>query len=129
MKKIVVSYCLVAFVSAVLVSPATALPPFSAAWKVKYVEGNADQKFLAAVETAKCNVCHDAASKSKKDKNEYGKAVGKYLTKADYDKVKADMEAAKKFIQEGLAKAEAEKAASGKTYGDLLKAGSLPSGS
>ncbi|MEX2026397.1 MAG: hypothetical protein WEH44_03835 [Pirellulaceae bacterium] len=129
MKKIVVTFCLVAFMSAGLAGPATALPPFSTAWKGKYVEGNADQKFLTAVESAKCNVCHDAASKSKKDKNEYGKAVGKYLSKAEYDKVKADMEAAKKFILEGLAKAEAEKAASGKTYGDLLKAGSLPSGS
>src|SRR5688572_22490765 len=106
MKRIVVSLCLVAFVSAILVSPAMALPPFSAAWKLKYIDGNQDQKLVSAYETAKCNVCHDAASKSKKDKNEYGKAVSKYLTKAEYDKVMADMEAAKKFIQEGLAKAE-----------------------
>ena len=129
MKKIARSFCLIALVSAILVSPAMALPPFSTAWKGKYVEGNQDQKFVSAYETAKCNVCHDAASKSKKDKNEYGKAVGKYLTKAEYDKVKADMEAAKKFIQEGLAKAEAEKNAAGKTYGELLKSGSLPTGS
>lgn len=129
MKKSVVSFCLVAFAATLLARPALALPPFSAVWKVKYVEGNKDEKFLAAVDSAKCNVCHDAASKSKKDKNEYGKAVGKYLTKAEYDKVKADMEAAKKFIQEGLAKAEAEKNGSGKTYGEMLKAGTLPSGS
>ncbi|HUE71691.1 MAG TPA: hypothetical protein VMP01_12465 [Pirellulaceae bacterium] len=129
MKKIVVTFCLAAFAAAVLVSPALALPPFSKEWTGKYVEGNKNETFVKAVGEAKCNVCHDAASKSKKDKNEYGKAVGKFLTKAEFDKVKADMEAAKKLIQEGLAKAEAEKTASGKTYGDLLKAGSLPSGS
>ena len=32
----------------------------------------------------------------------------------------------KKYIQEGLQKAEAEKSASGKTFGEMLKAGTLP---
>ena len=129
MKKIVVSFCLFAFSAAVIASPALALPPFSKEWTGKYVEGNKNDAFVKAVGEAKCNVCHDAASKSKKDKNEYGKAVGKFLTKAEFDKVKADMEAAKKFIQDGLAKAEAEKTADGKTYGERIKAGALPSGS
>ena len=129
MKKIVVSFCLVAFAAAVIASPALALPPFSKEWTGKYVEGNKNDAFVKAVGEAKCNVCHDAASKSKKDKNEYGKAVGKFLTKAEFDKVKADMEAAKKFIQDGLAKAESEKTADGKTYGERIKAGALPSGS
>ncbi len=129
MKKIVVSFCLIAFAAAVIASPALALPPFSKEWTGKYVEGNKNDAFVKAVGEAKCNVCHDAASKSKKDKNEYGKAVGKFLTKAEFDKVKADMEAAKKFIQDGLAKAESEKTADGKTYGERIKAGALPSGS
>lgn len=126
MKKFVVAFCLAAFSAAVVASPALALPPFSKEFTAKYVEGNKNEAFVKAVGEAKCNVCHDAASKSKKDKNEYGKAVGKFLTKADFEKVKTDMAAAKKFIQEGLAKAEAEKSSGGKSYGELIKAGMLP---
>ena len=120
---------LVMFAAGLFVPSASALPPFNKEWMAKYKDGSKNAKFVEAIETAKCNVCHDAASKSKKDKNEYGKAVGKFLTKAEFDKVKADMEAAKKFIQDGLAKAEAEKTADGKTYGERIKAGALPSGS
>lgn len=119
---------LAALALAVAASPAQALPPFNVAWKAKYVEGNSNEAFVKAVAAANCNVCHDAATKSKKDKNEYGKAVGKYLTKTDYEKVKADTEAAKKFIAEGLEKAAAEKAADGKTFADKIKAGMLPAG-
>jgi hypothetical protein len=61
-------------------------------------------------------------------KNEYGKAVGKYLTKAKYNEIKEDETAAKKYIQEGLQKAEGEKGGAGKSYGELLKAGKLPGG-
>jgi hypothetical protein len=105
MKKLVVTLCLAAFATAVLARESLALPPFSKEWNGKYVEGNKNETFVKAVGEAKCNVCHDAASKSKKDKNEYGKAVGKFLTKAEFDKVKTDMEAAKKLRidQGGLA--------------------------
>jgi hypothetical protein len=126
MKKLVVTLCLAALSAAVLVSPALALPPFSKEWTGKYVEGNKNEAFVKAVGEAKCNVCHDPASKSKKDHNAYGKAVKKFLTKADYDKVKTDVVVAKKYILEALDKAEAEKAADGKTYGEKLKGGTLP---
>ncbi|HUE71692.1 MAG TPA: hypothetical protein VMP01_12470 [Pirellulaceae bacterium] len=109
-----------------LALPAIALPPFSLQWKGKYVEGSKDDAFKRAVTTANCNVCHDPNSKSKKDHNPYGKAVKKYLTKADYDKIKTDLDAAKKYILEGLDKAEGEKGADGKTYGEKLKEGKLP---
>ena len=98
---------------------ASALPPFNKEWVGKY---NTPEK--AAYTEAKCNVCH--AGESKKMKNEYGKVVGKFLTKAKYNEIKEDEAAAKKYIAEGLAKAEAEKAASGKSYGEMLKAGELP---
>ena len=65
---------------------------------------------------------------SKKMKNEYGKAVGKFLTKAKYNEIKEDEAAAQKYILEGLQKAEGEKSAAGKSYGELLKAGKLPAG-
>ena len=103
---------------------ASALPPFNKAWTEKYVEGNSNAKFVEAVGTAKCNVCHEGTSK--KMHNAYGKAVQKYLTKAKYNEIKDDDAAAKKYILEGLQKAEGEKAANGKTYGELLKGGSLP---
>ncbi|HEY2414378.1 MAG TPA: hypothetical protein VGI40_19190 [Pirellulaceae bacterium] len=98
---------------------ASALPPFNKEWVAKY---NTPEK--AAYTEAKCNVCH--AGESKKMKNEYGKAVGKYLTKAKYNEIKEDAAAAQKYILDGLAKAENDKSSSGKTYGELLKAGELP---
>jgi len=126
MKKVCVTFVLGCVVAALCVSQASALPPFNKEWTAKYVDGNGNAAFVEAVGTAKCNVCH--VGKSKKDKNEYGKAVGKYLTKKDYEAVKADAEAAKKYVLEGLEKSEAEKAPSGKTYGEMLKAGELPGG-
>lgn len=111
-----------------LAGPAIALPPFNKEWMGRYVEGNKNEAFVKAVGVAKCNVCHDPNSKSKKDHNTYGKVVKKYLTKADYDKIKTDAAASKKYILEGLDKAEAEKGADGKTYGDKLKEGKLPGG-
>ena len=120
MKKVCVCLVLSLIGVAFSLQSASALPPFNKEWVAKY---NAGEKNAAYAE-AKCNVCH--AGESKKMKNEYGKAVGKYLTKAKYNEIKEDEAAAKKYILEGLAKAEAEKSASGKTYGELLKAGELP---
>lgn len=105
-----------------MAAPALAIPPFGKGFGEKY--NNAD--IAAAAKAAGCNVCHDKNSKSKKDKNEYGKAVGKFLSKAEFEKVKADAEAAKKFIDEGLTKAEAEKSSGGKTFGEILKGNKLP---
>lgn len=128
MNKFVVTLCLSAFSLGVFASPAMAILPFSKEWKAKYSDDSKNEAFVKAVKEANCNVCHDASSKSKKDRNEYGKALSKVLTKAEYDKIKADADAAKKYIQEGLQKVEAEKAADGKTYGEKIKAGILPAG-
>ena len=124
MKK--VCFCLLLLVAAIGWSfqSASALPPFNKEWTARYVEGNGNAKFVEAVSTAKCNVCHQGTSK--KEHNEYGKAVKKYLTKAKYTQIKEDEAAGKKYIIESLQKAEAEKSPSGKTYGELLKAGTLP---
>jgi len=124
MKKVCVSLLLGLIAVAWSVNSASALPPFNKEWTAKYVEGNGNAKFVEAVGTAKCNVCHMGASK--KDKNAYGKAVGKYLTKAKYNEIKEDEAAGRKYILDGLQKAEGEKSAGGKTYGELLKAGQLP---
>lgn len=124
MKKVCMCLVLGVITIAWSIQSASALPPFNAEWKARYVEGNSNAAFVEAVNTAKCNVCHEGTSK--KMHNAYGKVVQKYLTKAKYTEIKEDEAAAKKYIIEGLQKAEAEKSANGKTYGELLKAGSLP---
>jgi hypothetical protein len=124
MKKVCVTIVLGFVAVAISVQSASALPPFNKEWVAKYVEGNTNAKFVEAAGTAKCNTCHMGTSK--KDHNEYGKAVKKHLTKAKYNEIKEDAEAAKKYILEGLAKSEAEKNAAGKTYGEVIKAGGIP---
>lgn len=124
MKKVCVAVILGFVAVAFCVSSASALPPFQKEWKAKYTDGNSNAAFVEAAEAAKCNVCH--TGKSKKDHNEYGQAIKKFLTKAKYNEIKEDVEAAKKYVNESLIKAEAEKSASGKTYGEMLKAGEPP---
>jgi len=122
MKKVCVCLLLVAGLGVVWLPAASALPPFNKEWMAKYNPGDSNATF----KEAKCNVCH--AGESKKMKNEYGKAVGKYLTKAKYNAIKEDQAAAQKFIAEGLEKAAADKASGGQTFGELIKAGKLPGG-
>jgi hypothetical protein len=124
MKSVCLSLVLGLIAAAVCVQSASALPPFNKEWTAKYVEGNGNAKFVEAVSTAKCNVCHEGTSK--KQHNAYGKVVQKFLTKTKYNEIKEDEAAGKKYILEGLQKAEAEKSPSGKTYGELLKGGTLP---
>lgn len=124
MKKVCVCIVLGLVAIACSVEDASALPPFNKEWTAKYVEGNSNSAFVEAVGTAKCNVCHMGTSK--KQHNEYGKAVQKYLTKAKYNEIKDDSDAAKKYILEGFQKAEGEKNGGGQTWGELLKAGKLP---
>lgn len=133
MKKICVFIVLAVGVIAFGVHRASALPPINVQFHEKYsaLKGEVEAK-LGTESTAKCNVCH--VGKSKKDKNEYGKAVGKYVTKAAITKIKEDagddldkaQAETKKYILEGLDKTEAEKSPSGKTYGEILKSGKLP---
>jgi len=103
---------------------AWALPPFNKEWVATYVTGNPNAKFVEAAGTAKCNVCHKGTSK--KDHNDYGLALKKFITKKGYDAVKANPVAAAKYITDGLAAGEAEKSSAGKTFGELIKAGNLP---
>lgn len=124
MKKLsVLLACLVLVFSA---APAWAIPPFNEAFKKEYVKPGTP--LADKVMEVKCNVCH--MGKEKKEKNEYGKAVGKYLKKADFtgDAKKFDpkSEEGLKALADGLKSAEAEKSSGGKSYGDLIKAGELP---
>ena len=116
------------------VRTASALPPINAAWHEKYSAlKDAVVKTYGEESTAKCNVCH-IPGKGKKERNAYGMAVSKFITKAHITKIKDDAgdntekanEETKKYILEGLTKVENEKAADGKTYGEAIKAGKLP---
>lgn len=133
MKKVCVLFVLALGVIAFGVHRASALPPINVQWHEKYaaLKGEVEAK-LGTESTAKCNVCH--VGKSKKDKNDYGKAVGKFVTKAGITKIKEEAgddldkatAATKKYILEGLEKAEGEKSTSGKTFGEIIKSGKLP---
>ena len=126
MKKVCVCVVLVVFGMIAFGQSASALPPFSKEWKGKYLEGNANAKFVEAATTANCNVCHQGTDR--KMRNAYGMALSKYLTKAKYQEVKDDEAVAKKYILDGLDKVAAEKNGSGKSYGEMIKAGQLPAG-
>ena len=130
MKKLL-AVLLVAFL-AVAIAPnnADAIPAFKKAFAQRVTNVSKDAKLVEAIKAAKCNICHyvDGDKKSKKQKNDFGVAMGKLLKKDNYkstriaaepDKVKAEFDAA-------FEKLMATKNAKGKTYGELLKSGSLP---
>ena len=95
-------------------SPASARPKYKMAWDAKYLkEGSAIQKALPEGKST-CNVCHQG--KDRKNRNEYGAAIGKALG----EKNVMDVEK----INEALGKAEKEKPkGKDKTFGDLIKDG------
>ena len=110
----------VAFVLALAVQ-ADARPDYKKAFEAHY-KGN--EKVAAAAAEAKCNVCH--YGKSKKNRNDYGKALSKLLNKDIYTELKSDKPALIEKATEALKKTEAAKKADGKSFGELLKGGSLP---
>ncbi len=82
MKKLV-ACLIVAGVAFSMTSSASAFAPFSKQFSKTYIEENkeVDKGFAEAVKKAKCNLCH--YGKSKKNRNDYGKALGKLLDKND----------------------------------------------
>jgi predicted adenine nucleotide alpha hydrolase (AANH) superfamily ATPase len=110
------------------VPTAQAFPQFFKVFEEKYVGDKSTdvQKSIAAhiERVEKCNVCHDprkddSGKASKKNRNPYGEALAKLLTKDD----KKDT----KKITESLGKVEKEKVEKAKQlFGELLKEGKLP---
>lgn len=94
-------------------STAQARPKYLAEFKKTYSD------LEAAASEVKCGICHPDTD-NKKERNDYAKEVGKNLgAKNEKDDTK---------IKEALTKAEAGKSAiEGKTFGDLIKDGKLPS--
>lgn len=106
-----------------LSTPALAIPPFKKAFDEQYGK---NEQIKKASDEAKCNVCHFGTSK--KNKNDYGKALGELLKKDKYkeDRLKAEADAVKKEIEEAFKKVEDGKSKGGEKFGERLKAGKLP---
>lgn len=100
-----------------------ARPPYPAMFMDEYM---ATPGVVAAAKGAKCNVCHDAASKTKKDRNEYGKALNKHLTAGDFNALKGAKPVLAGKVSAALKSAEQEKNSTGEKFGDIIKAGKLP---
>lgn len=101
----------VAFVLACLLSgKAKARPGYMKAFVKKY------PTVAAAAKKAKCGTCH--FGKSKKNRNDYGKALGKHLGKKNQKNPK--------LIDAALDKAAKEKKKGDTTFGDVIKSGKLP---
>ncbi len=123
--------------ASVFTSPANALPDFKKAFEAKYVTNSSSEAFKDAFKAAGCNVCHVKGNMDKKARNAYGQALAKITgghAKADLDSAKKTSDEARaaklkeilKTLDGAFDKVEAQKAPSGQTYGDLLKAGKLP---
>jgi len=99
-------------------APAFAIKQFADEFKAVYVKEGTP--LAAAVETAKCNVCHKG--ESKKDRNAYGQALAERLDK------KEDAKNVEKIRQALAEVAALPSAVDGKTFGDLIAEGKLPAG-
>ena len=110
------------FVVGLLVQSAMARPDY----KKVLDTVSKDTKVASVVEELKCNVCH-VDKEEKKVRNDYGQALIKCgLTEEKYKELKADKEKLADFVKEIMKKVEAEKSASGATFGELIKAGKAP---
>ncbi|MGI8978246.1 MAG: hypothetical protein ACR2FY_03370 [Pirellulaceae bacterium] len=126
MKKFVVTLLVGAFALSVFLGSAQARPPYAPIAGENYKDSEA---IVAKTKAAdKCNLCHDAASKSKKDHNEFGKALKKHMPADEFMKLKdpADKEKLAKALAEALKATGDDKHSSGKTFGEVIKAGKLP---
>ena len=110
------------FVVGLLVQSAQARPDYK---KVADATSK-DTKIAPVVEELKCNLCH-VDKEEKKVRNDYGQALVKCgLSEEKFKELKADKEKLAEYVKEVMKKAEAEKSASGATFGELIKAGKAP---
>jgi hypothetical protein len=117
------------------VQSAHALPKFKIAFEKRYTEENGNEEFKAAVKKEACNVCHVKGEK-KDERNAYGEALSKLIPGEAQQRLKdasdkaTEEEKILKELEEAFVKVETqkvdEKKADSPTFGDLLKAGTLP---
>lgn len=100
---------------------AFAIKQFADEFKAVYVKDGTP--LAAAVEEAKCNVCH--AGKSKKDRNAYGNALAERLDKKEDAK---NVEKIRKALEEVAALSSDPSKPDAPTFGKLIEQGMLPGG-
>lgn len=111
----------VAFVAGASSRPAFAIKQFFDEFKTVYVKP--DSPLAAAVETAKCNVCH--AGSNKKERNAYGNALAELLDKKEDAK---NVEKIRKALETVAAMPSDPAKADAPTFGGLIEQGKLPGG-
>jgi hypothetical protein len=111
----------VALVAGGFAREAFAIKQFADEFKAKYVKDGTP--LAAAVEAAKCNVCH--AGKSKKERNAYGEALDKLLDKKND---KDNKEKIQKALDEVAAMSSDPSKPDAPTFGKLIEEGKLPGG-
>lgn len=110
--------------------PADAIPIFAKVFKQDYLDNNTHKEFAEEASKApnSCLVCHQGA-KNRKNRNAFGKEVGKLLNKKDNSKPTPENMAK---ITEALKKAMEmhvdPKDDKSETYLDRVKAGKYPVG-
>jgi hypothetical protein len=117
-------FLLVVPVLIAFVAPAVALPPFQIEFKKDYTDSLKDKKFAEEMNKAdvKCLVCHQG--KQKKNRNDFGKVVAKFLTKKDAK----DKEKIAAGLKKALAMHVDPKDEKSETYMDRLLASKWPGG-
>lgn len=120
----VVAMMAVAILTTASARPALAIKQFQDEFKAVYVKADSDdpaaKALAAAVEGAKCNLCHKG--KEKKDRNAYGEALAALLDKKEDAK---NPEKIRKALETVAAQPSKD---GGPTFGDLIKMGKLPGG-
>ena len=101
---------------------AFAIKQFADEFKAMYVKDGTP--LAAAVEEAKCNVCH-VVGKPKKEHNVYGLALAERLDKKEDAK---NVEKIKKALEEVAALSSDPSKADAPTFGKLIEEGKLPGG-
>jgi len=95
--------------------------PYKKGFEGQYAD---NAKLMAAAKEAKCNICH--YGKTKKNRNDYGMALSKHLSKDLYEELKKEPEKLNEKVVEALKMVETMKKNDEGTFGDLIKAGTLP---
>ena len=123
---------LVLVVSTSAASPAFAIKQLADQFKKLYLTDNATPEFKAAIEEAKCNVCHVEKENKKKVRNYYGNAVHEALEKDKFPlaELKKSPEKLADRLNDIFKKLEEEKSgdAEKRTYTARMKANLSPGG-
>ncbi len=125
-------FALVLVISASAASPAFAIKQLADQFKKLYVTEKSTPEFKAAIEEAKCNVCHVEKENKKKVRNYFGNAVHEALEKDKFplDELKKDPAKLADRLNEIFKKLEEEKSGDTekRTFSARMKANLSPGG-